>query len=520
MSSVVDFPSANDIAEEEKNRRIMVEATRLAGLAPGEWPLWIDGAAGRLGVPRPVLEAAVTDIAKAKDKKARADAAEQRRIDQRAEKQRTAAEREQAREQRQIEKDAERKTREKAKAFVTIAKLPTAERELRLAELAKRLDEDLEMVREEFADFVGADAHADPGHVEPWPEPVETQALLLELMAQLRRYVVLHDECALAIVLWIMMAWLHADIATHSPILVLTSAEEDSGKTTGVNVVGLLTPRPYSAVEMTGPGLFHIVDRRHPTLIVDEADKLFPRKTDLMHIVNAGWTRGAKIPRLIHGAVREFNVFCPKVVGMKGLDLPSTTASRAIVAKMFPKLPEERVEDFTFADDDAFITLRRKLVRWSMDNAAAIKVAAPTMPPGFGNRLAQNWRLLLAVADLAGGTFGKQARTAAVKLSRKAIKRSDGVRLLEALRRMFADCEVLTSAEIVRRLIADLDAEWCEFRGRSPITQRQVAALLAAYEIRPTVLHPTKRSGLSRRGYRRAQFDDAFRRFLPSDPNI
>jgi uncharacterized protein DUF3631 len=80
--------------------------------------------------------------------------------------------------------------------------------------------------------------------------------------------------------------------------------------------------------------------------------------------------------------------------------------------------------------------------------------------------------------------------------------------------------DVITSAEIVQRLNADPEDEWREFRGRSGITQRQVAALLAAYNIQPGVVHPTKRSGLSRRGYRRAQFDEAFRRFLPPDPNI
>lgn len=54
-----------------------------------------------------------------------------------------------------------------------------------------------------------------------------------------------------------------------------------------------------------------------------------------------------------------------------------------------------------------------------------------------------------------------------------------------------------------------------QFRGRGPVSQRQVAALLAGFEIFPVVLHPTKRASLSRRGYRRSQFDDAFARFLP-----
>jgi hypothetical protein len=50
--------------------------------------------------------------------------------------------------------------------------------------------------------------------------------------------------------------------------------------------------------------------------------------------------------------------------------------------------------------------------------------------------------------------------------------------------------------------------------------QNQVAALLKDFEIRPVVVHPTKRADLSRHGYTSAQFEDAFARFLPPEPNI
>ena len=50
--------------------------------------------------------------------------------------------------------------------------------------------------------------------------------------------------------------------------------------------------------------------------------------------------------------------------------------------------------------------------------------------------------------------------------------------------------------------------------------KNQVAALLKDFEIRPVVVHPTKRADFSRHGYRAAQFEDAFARFLPPEPNI
>src|SRR5262249_38911713 len=130
------------------------------------------------------------------------------------------------------------------------------------------------------------------------------------------------------------------------------------------------------------------------------------------------------------------------------------------------------------------------------------------------------WRLQLAIADLAGGAFPKAARTAALKLSRKRHQPSEGIRLLTALSPIFATREEITSKEMIDLLNTDPTGEWYEFRGRGPITQRQVAALLADYDIAPVVLHPTKRATVSRHGYRKSQFIETFLRYLPNDPNI
>jgi hypothetical protein len=339
---VVDFPKG-EIADEEKARRVMVEVDRLVRLTPNEWKLWYRRSAASLGVIpevlRDLIESKLTD-----DKKAAREAeAEARRQEQRIEGQWRASQREEEckkeRKQRRLEKDAERKAKEKQKAFTSLIGLSITQRKGKLVELAQRLEKDVEIVCEEFAAFAETAAHTDPSCIEPWPEPVETQALLLELVMQLQRYVVfVHDEGRIAVALWTMMSWIHAEIATHSPLLVLTSAEPDSGKSTQMGLLFFLTPRPKSAVEITGPSLFRLVDQLHPTLFIDEADKLFQRKNDLMHIVNAGWSRGVKIPRVGRGGiVQEYDPFCPKILGMKGLALPTTTVTRSIVVKLWPE---------------------------------------------------------------------------------------------------------------------------------------------------------------------------------------
>ena len=65
------------------------------------------------------------------------------------------------------------------------------------------------------------------------------------------------------------------------PSLAAISVEPDSGKSTLLGVLRFLVPKPFVSVEPTGPSVYRTVDREHPTLIIDEADDLFYRKSDL-----------------------------------------------------------------------------------------------------------------------------------------------------------------------------------------------------------------------------------------------
>ena len=67
---VLDFPRV-EVTPEESARRVMVEATRLASLAPGEWRLWIDRSAERLRIPRATLQDLIVAIIKNCEKMAR-----------------------------------------------------------------------------------------------------------------------------------------------------------------------------------------------------------------------------------------------------------------------------------------------------------------------------------------------------------------------------------------------------------------------------------------------------------------
>ena len=152
---VLDFPRV-EVTPEENARRVTVEAARLASLAPGEWRLWIDRSAERLRIPRATLQGLIVAIIKDSEKKARDAETAARR-------QELAVRREQARKQREqerIDKKAERDRKEKEKAFERLISLPSEQHETKLAELAKRFDEDVAAIRDDFTVFVGMESSA------------------------------------------------------------------------------------------------------------------------------------------------------------------------------------------------------------------------------------------------------------------------------------------------------------------------------------------------------------------------
>jgi putative DNA primase/helicase len=361
---------------------------------------------------------------------------------------------------------------------------------------------------------------------------------------QLGKYVVLNEHYRTAAVLWVPMDWVHNEIATHSPFLDVVSVDEGSGKTELLGILALLTQRPRQGAEFMGPNIYRTVHRGQPTLILDEADDVFQRRPDLKHVINTSWMRGPKIPRQVRIAgewqTYWFNVFCPKIIShvlLPGKPLPRAIASRGICIRMWPKRRDEHVEEFLHRDDNEFATLRRKLLRFANDHAKAIAEINPVFPSGFNNRTQANWKLLLAIAKLAGGDWPERARKAAEYIAGRT-EGSQGAGLFAAFHAMCVArlkggaTEIVFPSEQVVKFLRDFDPYWLmDYRGSDghpgEITKSKLAALLRNYEILPEQTHPTKRSSLSRRRYTifetgkwNERWIDMFARFCPGLPDI
>jgi putative DNA primase/helicase len=175
----------------------------------------------------------------------------------------------------------------------------------------------------------------------------------------------------------------------------------------------------------------------------------------------------------------------------------------------------ERAEHFKHIDDGDLGDLRRQCLRWTTDSVAALKAAMPEMPAGFDNRLFDNWQLMLAIADHAGGDWPEKARQAALNVSKVvgSADASTGIRLLADIKSVFEGKGVdrLPSAELVIALGALEDRPWIEWKGGKPITANQLARLLRIFGVVPDSIRV---GDATPKGYYLAHFEELFERYL------
>ena len=121
--------------------------------------------------------------------------------------------------------------------------------------------------------------------------------------------------------------------------------------------------------------------------------------------------------------------------------------------------------------------MRQQIARWARDNTDALASADPQSPVGFHNRVRANWRLLLAIAERAGGGWKSRAQRAAraIEEVHDTFDPAIGIRLLADIRIAFDACgtERVTSAVLIAELVKDEEGPWVEYgKGGKPSAQR------------------------------------------------
>jgi len=336
----------------------------------------------------------------------------------------------------------------------------------------------------------------------------------------LRRHLHLTDHQFTAVTLWIAHTFLYARFAV-TPRLALESPVRGCGKTTALNIIKILAFRTRKSDNTTAAVLFRLVDRERPTLLLDEADNQdLPNDPTLRSVINSGHHCDGKIMRYLDGQIREFSTFAPLAFAtISKLPLPILHRSVAIHMKRSPASETlARLDPKTIDGQAADCNIvYAEMNRW----ARQCKLNPdPAMPEGLRNRPADNWRVLLSIADACSPAWGELAREAAIALS-KSQDEDLGVLLLSDIRDIFdrrPTVDRLASAVIVAGLNELPDALWSEWRGpRDDQTPRrfsagQLARMLSPFCIRPKTIWPPRRGtgDKSAKGYLRSQFEAAW----------
>jgi hypothetical protein len=350
---------------------------------------------------------------------------------------------------------------------------------------------------------------------EPWPSEVDGQKLIGDLVSIVRRHVVLESDQALAVALWMLFTHSH-EASTISPILAAVSPEKRCGKTTLLNLLSAVVPRPLLSANITPAAVFRAIEKYAPTLLVDEADTFLKDSEDLRGILNSGHHRvSARVLRCDgdNNDVKAFSTWAPKAIACIGT-LPTTLEDRAIVITMRRKAEGESVERLPFERLDDYGHLSQQAARWAADNLERIRCADPPVPDGISSdRARDNWRPLLAIADTAGGQWPRQSRDAATKLAgREVDSESHGVMVLTDLKKMFDEhgTSQLATDTIVEQLRADAERPWADMAHGKGLTPQSLARLLRPFGVRPT---KWRDDADTRRGYDRKDLEDAFARY-------
>jgi hypothetical protein len=362
----------------------------------------------------------------------------------------------------------------------------------------------------------------------PTAQAVDGARLLGELRRAFTRYVVLPSpQAADAVTLW--TAATHAQPAwEHAPRLAVVSPLKRCGKSRLLDVVAETCHGPLITINATIAAVVRSIGRDPPTLLVDEADTLWGTRKqadaneDLRGLLNAGHQRNRPMLRwdVTSRTAEQLDTFAMALLAAIG-ELPDTIMDRAVVIRMRRRAPGEQVQPYrTRRDAPPLNQLRDQLASWARAQLRELQHAAPAMP--LEDRAADTWEPLIAIADLAGDDWPARARTAATTMTQAEAQQEEdtaaSVRLLADLRQVFAaaDAEALYTSTILEALHQLEDAPWADWYSH-PLATRELAKLLRPYQVESKNIreHGT---GAPRKGYARADLQDAWARYVPLHP--
>ena len=136
------------------------------------------------------------------------------------------------------------------------------------------------------------------------------------------------------------------------------------------------------------------------------------------------------------------------------------------------------------------------------------------MPEKLNDRAQDNWEALLAIAECAGPEWHEKAIWAAIQISgqnKEAV--SSSTELLQDIQEVLQNFtgDRIGTTDLLGMLTDDDIMPWLTYNRGKPMSARQLANKLDAFDIKPTTI---SFNGRKKKGYKTEWFQDAFGRYL------
>jgi Protein of unknown function (DUF3631)/Domain of unknown function (DUF3854) len=378
---------------------------------------------------------------------------------------------------------------------------------------AETLKEGIKSEYEEQEQTVGM---TDP---EPWPEPVDGAALIDEIAAVVLRHVAMEREQAQAVALWIMLTYLEPFVDIM-PLLTVLSPLKRCGKTTLLALLQRLVNRPLPSSNASSASLYRVIERFHPTLIVDEVDSWLKDNEEARGIINSGHSRDMAYVLRCKPDSNEpeiFSTWSPKVLAGIG-NVADTLADRSIIIHLERRKPSQKIVKLRDTDPGWFAQMRQKLVKWAQDHGEEIKESRPTIPNVMNDREGDNWFPIFAIADQLGGIWPAEVQKIALSLSDSDDTETVSILLLMKIREILDELpdekQFIPTDHLIRELNGDKNQPWSDWGNGKGLTPHKLARILKDFGVKPR-REWNKIEGKQEMSYKRKDLEPVFERYSP-----
>lgn len=383
-------------------------------------------------------------------------------------------------------------------------------------------ESDLEVSEEQSADQCEPDPEyrrSYPEELPDWPVPIVPEELADLVANKIAMHTVMSKSETTAITLWCFASY-GINCFTIFPKLALVSPEKRCGKTTTMSVIKSICRDGFATANITPAALFRTISLCQVTMLIDEADQFVKGKTgEMVSILNSGHTKATAQVTRCQGDNHEpevFSTWVPMVLASIG-SLQGTIMDRCIVINLRRKKANEKVSKVQADLDEAMVDIRRQIRTWIDSKASELKSSDVPVPCYKGNdRASDNWFPLYQVAALISDKWLQRCKDAHLSLTGDQEPEVQ-TELLRDIREVLDQepAEKIRSQDLLSRLLSDPDKPWATMNNGRKMTARVMAKLLKPYGITPSPIRFD--NGLSR-GYQVGAFQDAFARYLSSEP--